>query len=97
MATEVIPLVTLIHMVTTNYLLWHNQVIPMLRCDNLLPTIDGTTVEPPPTMKDEENQENSNPDFIVWIKKHNHVVSVLLSSSEEAITEVTSLPKARNI
>jgi hypothetical protein len=51
-----LSLQTMFHMITiklssTNYLLWRNQILPLLNSQNLLGYIDGSLHEPPESIR----------------------------------------------
>ncbi|KAL8503544.1 hypothetical protein ACS0TY_022323 [Phlomoides rotata] len=102
-SSDVVPLATLIHMVTirlssSNYLLWKSQVLPMLRCDSLSSFVDGSSKPPSPMLKDADSHDSPNPEYSAWCKKNDRVVSLLLSSlTEEAVSEVVGLTDAREV
>lgn len=70
----------------------------MLKCDNLLSFVDGTKSEPSTIVKDSTNTDIPNPANIEWLKRHDKVLSLLLSSlTEEAMVEVVGITKARDV
>ncbi|KAJ9556147.1 hypothetical protein OSB04_010761 [Centaurea solstitialis] len=97
-----IPLNTIIHMLTiklgsTNYLLWKNQIIPILSYQNLLNHVDGTGIAPPSTRL-EADKIVDNPDYSAWVLADQKTVIILHASlSEEAVTLIVGLSTARQI
>lgn len=50
-----LPLATILHLLTiklssTNYLLWRNQIVPLLINQQLFSHVDGTAIAPPSTL-----------------------------------------------
>lgn len=97
-----LPLNTLIHMLTiklnsTNYLLWKNQMLPILSYQTLLSHVDGSENPPPPTIT-RENTQVANPDFAQWLITDQRTVIILHASlSEEAFAVIVGLTSARDI
>lgn len=76
-----IPLSTLLHMLTiklssSNYLLWRNQVLPLLSYQNLHGHIDGTNVKPTPTITT-DNTSSPNPAFSTWKEADQRALIIL--------------------
>ncbi|PWA54489.1 ribonuclease H-like domain-containing protein [Artemisia annua] len=97
-----IPLNTIIHMLTiklgsSNYLLWKNQIIPILSYQNLLSHVDGTGITPPSTRL-EADKTVDNPAYSAWVLANQKTVIILQASlSEEAVTLIVGLSTARQI
>ncbi|GJU66919.1 putative RNA-directed DNA polymerase [Tanacetum coccineum] len=97
-----IPLNTIIHMLTiklgpSNYLLWKNQIIPILSYQNLLNHVDGTGITPPSTRREGDTTVD-NPDYSAWVLADQKTVIILHASlSEEAVTLIVGLSTARQI
>ena len=93
-----LPMSTIIHMITTirlsssNYLLWRNQLLPLLSYQKLKDHVLGTT-EPPKATITTDDKSIPNLEFVSWSDADQRAVLILLSSlSEEATAEVlTSL------
>ena len=105
---------TMIHMVTiklssTNYLLWRNQLLPLLHCQNLFSHIDGSATIPPITItpnsssiSTDDSSTSSNPQlnpaYTAWRLQDQRLLSLLFSSlTEEAMAEVLGLTTARDV
>lgn len=70
----------------------------MLKCVNLYSFVDRTCVEPASTITDKDDKEIPSPDFAMWTKKHDRVLSLLLSSlTEESMFEFVGLMNARDV
>ncbi|KAI3806022.1 hypothetical protein L1987_21912 [Smallanthus sonchifolius] len=92
-----IPVNTLLHLLTiklqsTNYLLWENQMLPILSYQNLLGHVDGTCITPAATISDNPVE---NPAWIAADQKT--IIIIHASLSEEAISVIVGLPTARQI
>ena len=94
---------TMIHMVTiklssTNYLLWRNQLLPLLQCQNLLSHVDGSVAAPPTTIASDSSSSQPNPKYVEWQLQDQRLLSLLFSSlTEEAMAEVLGLTTARDV
>ncbi|RVW98312.1 Retrovirus-related Pol polyprotein from transposon RE1 [Vitis vinifera] len=94
---------TMIHMVTiklssTNYLLWQNQLLPFLQCQNLLSHVDGSVAPPPITIAVDSSSSQPNPQYVAWQLQDQRLLSLLFSSlTEEAMVEVLGLTTARDV
>lgn len=103
MAGDSIPMATLIHMITiklssSNYLLWKNQVVPVLASHDLLGFVDGTVPPPPATLTDESGKVSPNPDYTTWYAKDQRILSLLQSSlTEESMAEVIGASSSRAV
>lgn len=99
---EAVPIATLIHMVTiklssSNYLLWRNQVVPMLSSHGLLQYVDGSSAPPLETITT-NNVVAPNPDYTSWHEKDQRILGVLLSSlTEESMSEVIGCKTSRSV
>lgn len=103
MAGDSIPIATLIHMITiklssSNYLLWRNQVVPVLASHDLLGFVDGTVSPPPATLTDESGKISPNPDYTTWYAKDQRILCLLQSSlTEESMAEVIGASSSRAV
>jgi len=85
----------MVHMVTiklssTNFLLWRNQVIPLLQCQKLYGYIDGST--PMPSVVTDPAA------YSIWKQFDQLVMSLLLSFfMEEAISIIISFTTSRDV
>ncbi|GJZ55766.1 putative RNA-directed DNA polymerase [Tanacetum coccineum] len=92
---------TLLHMIpiklsSTNYLLWKNQMLPLLSYQKLTNHIDGTTA--PSATITSGDQSIPNPAFTTWNDFDQRAVILLNSSlTEEAAAEVLGLTTAHAI
>ncbi|GJT07834.1 putative RNA-directed DNA polymerase [Tanacetum coccineum] len=95
------PMNTLLHMIpiklsSTNYLLWKNQMLPLLSYQKLTNHIDGTTA--PSATITFGDQSIPNPAFTTWNDFDQRAVILLNSSlTEEAAAEVLGLTTAHAI
>ncbi|KAK9049437.1 hypothetical protein SSX86_031595 [Deinandra increscens subsp. villosa] len=80
-----------------NYLLWRNQLLPILTFQKLIPHIDGTGVAPPPTVT-VDGKTAPNPAYTTWNEDDNQTVIILHSSlTEESAAVIVGLTTAREI
>ncbi|KAJ0479330.1 putative RNA-directed DNA polymerase [Helianthus annuus] len=97
-----LPMATLLHMITvklssSNYLLWHNQMLLLLANQKLVPHIDGTLSAPSKTVT-VDSKEQANPDYAAWPSSDQQAILILHTSlTEEAVAEVLGLTTARQI
>jgi hypothetical protein len=68
-----------------NYLMWLTQVLPILRHHELLGIVDGSEPCPPKFITNDEQKEVLNPEFTVWNKKDQYLLSVITSSLTESV------------
>ncbi|KAJ9561510.1 hypothetical protein OSB04_006670 [Centaurea solstitialis] len=82
---------------SSNYLLWKNQLLPLLSYQNLLPLVDGTSPAPPSEIIT-DGKSAPNPEFAAWLSADQRAVILLQASlSEEAFSEIVGLSTAREI
>ncbi|KAF5800111.1 putative RNA-directed DNA polymerase [Helianthus annuus] len=97
-----LPMATILHMLTiklssTNYLYWHNQIIPLLANQGLLGHVDGSVSQPPKTIT-ADSKEQPNPAHAAWFIADQQAVLILNSSlTEEAVAEILGLSTAAQI
>ncbi|GJT37422.1 putative RNA-directed DNA polymerase [Tanacetum coccineum] len=97
-----LPMATILHMISiklhsNNYLLWRNQMIPLLLYQKLMSHVDGSAASPS-TMIIADNKELPNPAYTAWFKIDQRAVILLNSSfSEEAAAEVIGLSYSAQI
>lgn len=80
-----LPITALIHFLTikldsTNYLLWRDQVEPLLRVQRKFGFIDLSIPPPPPTIAGSNNTQLPNPEFITWSDQDQLIRSLLVFS-----------------
>lgn len=101
--SDSLPLSTLVHMITiklssSNYLLWKNQITPLLACQNLLGFVDGSKPSPPLTIMNSAGVSVSNPVYLQWYSQDQRLLSLLLSSlTEESMAEVLGCSSSRAV
>lgn len=66
-----LPLSTMIHVVnikftSTNYLLWHAQIEPILASQNFLPFVDGSSLPTPVHLTTAAGATSPNPAHTAW-------------------------------
>ncbi|CAH9069058.1 unnamed protein product [Cuscuta europaea] len=97
-----LSLSTILHMLTiklssSNFLLWKNQIVPLLSFQKLAGHIDGTTVPPPATVQ-VDAKTVPNPEFSSWQDNDQRALILLHSSlSEEAMSEVLGLKTSHEV
>ncbi|KAF8388901.1 hypothetical protein HHK36_025582 [Tetracentron sinense] len=72
-----------------NYLLWRNQILPLLESQELLGFIDGTAQQPFATMTQEDGTQVINPEHCIWRLTDRFVLSLINSSLTEAAMIMT--------
>jgi hypothetical protein len=68
-----------------NYLMWLTQILPILRHHNLLGIVDGSESCPKKFITNDEQKEVLNPEFTIWTKKDQYLLSVITSSLTESV------------
>ncbi|GJW68396.1 putative RNA-directed DNA polymerase, partial [Tanacetum coccineum] len=87
-----LPLATILHMITikltsSNYLLWKNQLLPLLAYQKLTGYVDGSIAAPDPTIVNND-VTSPNPDYNKWIAGDQRALLLIQASlSEEAMAE----------
>ncbi|KAG5232740.1 Reverse transcriptase, RNA-dependent DNA polymerase [Salix suchowensis] len=86
------------HLNADNYLLWRDQITPLLICNDLYGHIDGTDPPPPKTIIN-EGTISPNPDYARWFKIDQLVVGGIKNTlSSTACAEVLAyLAKIKGI
>lgn len=69
-----------IKLTSTNYLLWKNQMVSILDCQDMLYFVDGYKTPPPPQILDNSNKEVPNPVYTSWHSNDQRLQTLLLSS-----------------
>ena len=101
---------TMVHLLTiklssSNYLLWRNQVSPLLHSQNLFGYVDGSISKPSMTVTSTTSATSTttttsteNPKFTEWIQMDQLVLSLLLSTlTEESMSVVVGLSTSRDV
>ncbi|KAI3506048.1 hypothetical protein L1887_28402 [Cichorium endivia] len=94
---SILPLNTVLHLIThrltsSNYLLWNNQLLPLLAYQNLLDNVDGSADAPPSEIVS-DGKPAPNPAYSAWLSADQRAVILLQASlSEEASSEIAGLP-----
>ncbi|KAK1424394.1 hypothetical protein QVD17_19723 [Tagetes erecta] len=97
-----LPMATVLHMITiklssSNYLLWQNQMVPLLSYQQLLDHVDGSSKPPSGTIL-VNNEASPNPELTNWLSADKRAIILLHASlSKEATAEVLGLSTAREI
>ncbi|KAL3648881.1 hypothetical protein CASFOL_005284 [Castilleja foliolosa] len=78
-----------IKLTSTNYLVWHGQVYPLLYTQKILPYVDGSLPAPSRTLSSSDDAAAVNPTYVDWLSK-DQIVRVFLSSTltEEAMAVI---------
>ncbi|KAJ0445424.1 putative RNA-directed DNA polymerase [Helianthus annuus] len=80
-----------------NYLAWVHQMTIILKYQQLIMHVDGSSSAPTPTITSNDKTVD-NPDFRTWAADdHRTVILLNASLSEEAVTLVIGLPTARDM
>ena len=97
-----LPMNTILHLITirlspSNYLLWVNQMTPLLTYQNLFDHIDGSSQAPPSHLV-VDGKPTLNPAHAEWLAADQRAVILLQASlTEEAFSEIVGLTTARSI
>jgi len=83
---------------STNYLRWLTQFNPILRSNDLLDIVDGSEPCPQPTLTDDQDKEIPNPEFHLWNKKDQCILSwINVTRSENLLSTVYRLNTSRQV
>ncbi|KAM0058671.1 putative RNA-directed DNA polymerase [Helianthus debilis subsp. tardiflorus] len=97
-----LPMNTLLHMLTiklnsSNYLLWKNQVEPLLHHQDWYRFVNGSYTAPSKTTT-VDAKEAPNPEYVSWLESDQRIRLLLQSSlTEEAMAEVLGLSSSREV
>jgi len=81
-----------------SYLKWLSIFLPVLRSNELLGIIDGTEPCPPKYLTNAQGQDTPNPEYSIWIKKDQHLLSWINASlSEKVLSTVYGLNTSRQV
>ncbi|KAL4574586.1 hypothetical protein LXL04_021420 [Taraxacum kok-saghyz] len=79
-----------------NYPVWRRQVEATLISLELEDFIIGSSNQPPKEVKDKDGKSISNPEYLLWYRKDQMILSALLGSCSESIQPlISSAPTAR--
>jgi hypothetical protein len=82
----------LLELESGNYTSWLTQINPILLTHDLIGFVDGIEPCPPKTIIDESGKVISNPEYSIWNKKDQYLLSVITASlSEKVLTIVYGL------
>jgi hypothetical protein len=73
----------LIKLETGNYTSWVTQINPILRTHDLMGIVDGSEPCPQKHLTDSKGEEILNPEYLIWNKKDQYLLSVITSSLSE--------------
>jgi hypothetical protein len=77
-----------------NYLLWHAQVLPVIRAAQFEGFLDGSEIEPPKKLtveKYSKKTEVANPDYVTWHVRDQYVLTYLVTSLyREVLARISS-------
>jgi hypothetical protein len=81
-----------------SYLQWLSIFMPILRSNELVGMIDGTEECPPKTLTNEKGESTPNPEYSIWIKKDQHLLSWINASlSEKVLSTVYGLNTSKKV
>ncbi len=81
-----------------SYLKWLSIFLPVLRSNELLGIIDGTEPCPPKYLTNEQGQDTPNPEYSIWIKKDQHLLSWINASlSVKVLSTVYGLNTSKQV
>jgi hypothetical protein len=70
---------------SSNYLMWQSQVLPVLRSNDLLGIVDETEPSPPRFLTNEQGESIVNPEYTLWNKKDQLILSWINATLSEAV------------
>ncbi|KAL8530444.1 hypothetical protein ACS0TY_007471 [Phlomoides rotata] len=77
-----------IQLKSTNYLMWHGQIYPLLVTQQFLPFVDGTNPSSPNTVTS-DSISRPNPAYTTWFSRDQLVCTFISSTlSEEAMVVI---------
>jgi hypothetical protein len=83
---------------STNYLRWLTQFNPILRSNDLMGIVDGSEPCPQPTLTDDQGKEIPNPEFRLWNRKDQCILSwINVTLSEKVLSTVYGLNTSRQV
>lgn len=97
-----LPLNTLVRLlsiklISSNYLIWQSQFVPVLKSYDLFTHVDGSSPSPPPTITS-DGKTIVNPAYVSWYALDQKILSLIQASlSEDAMAEVLGLSTARSV
>ena len=68
-----------------NYLRWQTQVNPALRSGDFMGIVDGSEPCPPKFITDSEGKEIPNPEFNIWTRKDQYILSWLTTTLSDSV------------
>lgn len=92
---------TLIHMIivklsSSNYLIWHSQILPLIESQDLVGHVDGSIVPPPKF--DSPKYQTPNDKYLAWKAIDQRLLCLLRSSlTEEALAEIVGFSTAHDV
>ena len=82
----------------SNYIRWLSIFLPILRSNELMGIIDGTEPCPPKMLTNEQGQATLNPEYSIWTKKDQHLLSWINASlSEKVLSTVYGLDTSKQV
>ncbi|KAJ9542433.1 hypothetical protein OSB04_028939 [Centaurea solstitialis] len=93
---------SLVHLIpmklcSSNYLLWKNQMLPLLTYQNLISNIDGSSTAHVATLTSNE-KTTENPAYAAWIAvDHRTIITINATLFEEVVSTIIGLSTARQI
>jgi hypothetical protein len=82
----------------SNYIQWLSIFLPILRSNELMGIIDGTEPCPPKMLTNEQGQATPNPEYSIWTKKDQHLLSWINASlSEKVLCTVYGLDTSKQV
>jgi hypothetical protein len=88
----------LIKLTETTYMQWETQLVPILKTYDLMGIVDGSDTCPPEFLTDELGKTISNPEYSVWVRKDQFILSwINLNLSESVLSSVYGLHTSRQV
>jgi hypothetical protein len=81
-----------------NYLVWLSQVVPVLKCHDLMGLADGSESCPQKILCDESSKEVPNPEYIIWNKNDQFLLSwINITLSEKVLSTIYGLHSSKQV
>jgi hypothetical protein len=81
-----------------NYLSWLTQFSPILRSTDSMGIVDGIEPCPPKFLVDDSNKQVPNPDFILWQRRDQTILSwINITLSKKVLSTIYGLETSRQV
>jgi len=81
-----------------NYLNWLSRFLPALRSNGLMGIVDGSDPCPPEFLVDAEGKKTLNPEFTLWTKKDQYLLSwINFTLLEDVLSTIYGLDTLKQV